>query len=776
MQNFDMDNIPLETVLRLAVEHHQLGRLDDAKIGYHAVLQTCPRHPAASHNLGVLAMQLDQPQAALPFLITSLEVDPDNDQCWLSLIECLVRLEAWFDADDLLRQAQARGLTYPVMVEWRTKITAAQHAAEESDLLKTLQAFAARPMRQHGGNKQRRHADAMKEVRAFFLAGDWKNMETAALAGLKSGGEQGRFWYLLGVACLQQEKFQPARVALEKASALLPKDAEVWDCKAVVFNHFCEYAKADECYQRSLVIDPRRAETLNKAGINALDARRYADAERYLQRALELQPDFALAHNNIGNAHRFLGRSDLALAHYQKALQFNPDLVQALSNLGCIQQELGMLDAAVVNYQRALQLNPDYAECLGNLGFALYELGRLDDAQVCFRQALTLKPNAVEILCGLARVLLKVQRISEAADLIQRGLALAVTHPACVLAKLRLMDARGEFVQANGYLDDVIDNAVAAGSMSTSLVDECLTAALSSMQRREVLPGRLARIAALPGETVQRNGMLAIYAMLAAWLDGDDESLDRLATSLADFMGLPDTSADKSLRRFAHYLQFLRDYKTRHADLYTAAYEARLNVIGDSHSLSPANVAFDWQGHRVCGCSHLVVGVKMHHLAQAGPNRYKYQVEGFLRGVAVDEPLLITIGEIDCRPYEGIWKAWRKKGVELEDVVNHTVDGYLAWLAGRVAETGHGLVTLQGIPAPGYILLDGNGVADIPVFLGMIRAVNLRLQAGAAARGWHFLDVYSATVDESGFGNGRWHLDGYHLQPGFYCGAQEWLL
>ena len=90
---------------------------------------------------------------------------------------------------------------------------------------------------------------------------------------------------------------------------------------------------------------------------------------------------------------------------------------------------------------------------------------------------------------------------------------------------------------------------------------------------------------------------------------------------------------------------------------------------------------------------------------------------------------------------------------------------------------GHQLasITVQGIPAPGYAFEEDKDPGDIPGFVAMIRAVNDCLRAKSLAAGFNFLDVHAATVGADGRGNGRWHLDGYHLSPAFYRQAQDWL-
>jgi len=57
---------------------HEAGQL------YRAILQASPYQPDANHNLGVLAMQVGQPAAGLPFLKTALETHPVQEQYTLA--------------------------------------------------------------------------------------------------------------------------------------------------------------------------------------------------------------------------------------------------------------------------------------------------------------------------------------------------------------------------------------------------------------------------------------------------------------------------------------------------------------------------------------------------------------------------------------------------------------------------------------------------------------------------------------------------------------------
>src|SRR5436190_23660707 len=64
--------------LRLAMQHHQAGRLAEAEALYRQVLQANPRHPDALHYLGVIAGQVKQYDAAISLIRQSLAVLPQN--------------------------------------------------------------------------------------------------------------------------------------------------------------------------------------------------------------------------------------------------------------------------------------------------------------------------------------------------------------------------------------------------------------------------------------------------------------------------------------------------------------------------------------------------------------------------------------------------------------------------------------------------------------------------------------------------------------------------
>ena len=100
----------LQLTLRLAVSHHESDRLDEAEQLYRGILATEPGQPQASHNLGLLLLQLHQPAAALPHLEAALAAKPGSERYWLSYIDALRKDGQFVLARERLALARKHGL------------------------------------------------------------------------------------------------------------------------------------------------------------------------------------------------------------------------------------------------------------------------------------------------------------------------------------------------------------------------------------------------------------------------------------------------------------------------------------------------------------------------------------------------------------------------------------------------------------------------------------------------------------------------------------------
>ena len=102
-------DLTLDQALQKGVKAHKAGKIQEADRYYTAILKASPKHPDANHNMGVLAVEIDKVEAALPFFKTALEVNSSIAQYWLSYIGALIKLDRIAEAKAVLEQAKSSG-------------------------------------------------------------------------------------------------------------------------------------------------------------------------------------------------------------------------------------------------------------------------------------------------------------------------------------------------------------------------------------------------------------------------------------------------------------------------------------------------------------------------------------------------------------------------------------------------------------------------------------------------------------------------------------------
>ena len=100
-------------------------------------------------------------------------------------------------------------------------------------------------------------------------------------------------WIMLGRSYLSMEKYEAARDAYAKATALKPDDADLWADYAfttAMTNGRSLQGAPQELIDKSLKLDPENAKALELAGSAAFEAKNYEQAIDYWQRLLAKAP------------------------------------------------------------------------------------------------------------------------------------------------------------------------------------------------------------------------------------------------------------------------------------------------------------------------------------------------------------------------------------------------------------------------------------------------------------------------------------------------------
>ncbi|MDR3480267.1 MAG: tetratricopeptide repeat protein [Burkholderiaceae bacterium] len=276
MASPDSPTLPLELALQQAIGHHQAGRLWEAEQLYRAILQAQPRQAEANHKLGMIACQVGQHAAGLPYLQTAYSIDPKRAEYALTYADALLKTGRSQEALLVLQSAAPH---------------VANSAAAQSLEKEILSAI------QNRSDPGTMTPAEMQRLALLFNEGRYAEMETAARTLVERHPQSGIAWKAFGTAQLKQRK--NALPALQRAAALLPNDAQT----------FCNLGNAQA------------------------ESGQGNDALRSYRRALEIEPAYVEAHFGLGRALQDSGQLEDALTSYRRALEIKPDFMPARCNL-----------------------------------------------------------------------------------------------------------------------------------------------------------------------------------------------------------------------------------------------------------------------------------------------------------------------------------------------------------------------------------------------------------------------------------------------------------
>jgi len=421
-----------------AVAFHRSGQLTEAEKLYRTILQVCPNHSDANHNIGVLAVHAGQPAAGLPYFLAALEANPASGQYWLSYAEALFRAGQQEAAQQVLAHAQKHGLQ-----------------GNEVDALASLLSGSDAT---DGTPPPRFDIQNMDTLVALFNSGRYAEMETVARGMTKRSPNDGIGWKAMGAALLQQGRHAEALHPLQKAASLLGEDAETYDNLGNAFLHLSRLPEAETSYRHALKIRPNYAEVHSKLGNTLRSQGRFADAEACYRRALEVKPGYAEAYYNLGISFQEQGRLGEAEDNYRHALKIRPDYAEAYNNLGTSLWKQGRFREAEDSYRRALEIKPDFPEGLGNLALVLSAgndpAAALDLAIRSLRLGETQKVRDVFVSC--ARRLKFRDGNAAIRDLLVR----AISEPWCKPSDLARTGA--DFVKSTPDIGECVSRAAEA--------------------------------------------------------------------------------------------------------------------------------------------------------------------------------------------------------------------------------------------------------------------------------------------------------------------------
>ena len=279
-------------LLQQAIAAHNKKNFQEAEKLYRAVLRTYPKNPDANHNLGLLALAVNQPVLALPLLKTALDANRNVERYWIGYINGLSKIKQFEKAKKFIRQGKRQGIILERVHEAYNSLGIALKADGK-----------------------------LKEAEEIFR----KAISLAPSSHLLHVN--------LGNTLQELNRIDDAVENFRKAILLKPDFAETYFNLANTLQLAEQYVEAVVVYKQAIDLNPKHVVAFNNLGLALSKLGSLKEAETQYKNALKLMPNYYEAHLNIGNLHYGLQQFEKAEEDYQKAIAIQPNYADAYLNL-----------------------------------------------------------------------------------------------------------------------------------------------------------------------------------------------------------------------------------------------------------------------------------------------------------------------------------------------------------------------------------------------------------------------------------------------------------
>lgn len=298
-----------------AIVAHQNGDIKKAERYYNKILSQQPEHSEANHNIGVIAVYMGELDIALRYFNTALHLNPKKPQFWLSIIETMLNLGHVTKAEQLLNEAEEKGLCSESFDALKKKLNSNNGIVQPKTLIIEPPHTLLQP------------------IFDVFQQGEYDLALTKARHLLTGFPKSSKILNICGAANAALENFEAA----------------IQDYKLSIGSN----PKLEDAYYNLANCHSKLGNT--------------PEAVRNYKLAISLKPNHANAYFNLGNAFQADNQLTCAINSYKSCIKILSSHFQALNNLGVALQKCGKREEAINNFTQALKVNPKFISAQENL-------------------------------------------------------------------------------------------------------------------------------------------------------------------------------------------------------------------------------------------------------------------------------------------------------------------------------------------------------------------------------------------------------------------------
>ena len=201
--------------------------------------------------------------------------------------------------------------------------------------------------------------------RAYLQLGQAEQAEEMLRESVEQQPQSAPLWEMLGMVLAQQQKYEAALEAYQRAAQLAPQAPAVHFGLSELHRLLGNASESMAELRATLQLEPNHVPALNNLAGMELFEGDFLAALRSIKRQLELAPRSAQAHFNLARLLEVAGDLQQAIVALQNALRYDPRLTTAKYLIANLQIQLGELDQAEAQLNELFELmGQDSAQCL----------------------------------------------------------------------------------------------------------------------------------------------------------------------------------------------------------------------------------------------------------------------------------------------------------------------------------------------------------------------------------------------------------------------------
>jgi tetratricopeptide (TPR) repeat protein len=458
------------SLLDRANNYFKAGEYDSARIEYLNLLRLDPQNATAIEQLGIIWFEEGVPFRALPFLLKSRELAPNNLNSRTKLAMAFLAVgdvsNARSEAIAILGQDPANDDAIILLAD--TALT----PQEVADTKKRLQNFV-----QHDkasldlalASLSTREGDlaGAEEAVQHALARDGKlasaHLAMAGLMWLRANAAEAAREFkaaaelapVRSTARLKYAEFKAnygaeaeAATVLKEMSRQAPDFLPAWGLSARIAYKQRKYDESLARLENIFNRDPLNLEGRLLQSDIYLAKGEVKLALEGLAHLKETYPQSPVVRYQLARAYLRNDSPSEAIVALNQALALNPDYVDALLLLGEADVRVGDAQPAIASMQTLLQKHPNLMQAQVVLAAAYRSLGQLDDAAATFREQINVSPQSAQPYVGLGMILHEQGKTSEARKAFEKAQELDPQNPVPVQELVELDILSKDFTAA----------------------------------------------------------------------------------------------------------------------------------------------------------------------------------------------------------------------------------------------------------------------------------------------------------------------------------------